>query len=127
MNIRIQSGLPYVNITIQYQNQQIELQNVLLDTGSAHCIFATDSLSPLGLQYEPNDIVYQIRGVGGSEFVVAKKVHALIMGELQVTDFEIEVGAMDYGFAIDGIVGLDFLVQVGAVIDLAQMEIYSIL
>jgi len=28
---------------------------------------------------------------------------------LQVSDFDIEVGAMDYGFAIDGITGANFL------------------
>ncbi len=31
---------------------------------------------------------------------------------------------MDYGFAITGIIGLDFLRQVGAMIDLAKLEIY---
>ena len=46
------------------------------------------------------------------------------MGELALSDFEIEVGAMDYGFAIEGIIGLDFLRQVGAVINLAKLEIY---
>jgi len=40
-----------------------------------------------------------------------------------VTNFAIEVGAMDYGFAIDGIIGTDFLLQVGAVIDLSRLEI----
>jgi hypothetical protein len=31
---------------------------------------------------------------------------------------------MDYGFAIDGIIGTDFLLQVGAVIDLSRLEIH---
>ena len=30
---------------------------------------------------------------------------------------------MDYGFEIDGIIGMDFLTQVGAVIDLARLEV----
>jgi hypothetical protein len=46
------------------------------------------------------------------------------VGKLQVSDFDIEVGAMDYGFAIDGIIGTDFLLQVGAVIDLSRLEIH---
>jgi hypothetical protein len=32
---------------------------------------------------------------------------------------------MDYRFAIDGILGFDFLQQTGAVIDLEKMEIRS--
>ena len=47
----------------------------------------------------------------------------ILVDSLQVNDFEVEVGAMDYGFAIDGIIGTDFLLQVGAVIDLPRLEI----
>lgn len=40
-----------------------------------------------------------------------------------MTDFTIEVGVMDYGFDINGILGMDFLIETGAIIDLARMEI----
>lgn len=40
-----------------------------------------------------------------------------------MTDFTIEVGVMDYGLAINGILGMDFLIETGAIIDLARMEI----
>ena len=39
--------------------------------------------------------------------------------------FEVEIGAMAYGFEIAGIIGMDFLAGVGAVIDLAQLEIHQ--
>jgi hypothetical protein len=42
---------------------------------------------------------------------------------MEVPDFEIEVGAMDYGFPADGILGLDFLLRAGALIDLRQLEV----
>ncbi len=45
------------------------------------------------------------------------------MGDITVHDFEIDVGAMDYGFDIEGIIGMDFLIEVGAVIDLGSGEI----
>lgn len=35
----------------------------------------------------------------------------------------IEVGVMDYGFEIDGIIGMDFFIQVGAIIDIMNFEI----
>lgn len=38
-----------------------------------------------------------------------KKIERLSSGALQIEDFEIEVGAMDYGIDIDGIIGIDFL------------------
>jgi hypothetical protein len=44
---------------------------------------------------------------------------------LHADDFEIEVGAMDYGFdfTIEGIVGMDFLVRARATIDLDRLEL----
>ena len=123
MTIRIQDGLPYVTAMLQYRGQQLQLSNVLLDTGSAGTVFAADTVLALGLHYEANDPVHRIRGVGGAEFVFSKQVDQLSLGELHVRDFAIEVGAMDYGLTIDGIVGMDFLLQVGAVIDLSRLEV----
>ena len=124
MNIQVRDGLPYVTITLLHGSQQLDLANVLLDTGSAGTLFAADQVLAIGLQYEADDPVQRIRGIGGAEFVFVKRIDRLSVGELQVSDFAIEVGAMDYGFAIDGIIGTDFLLQVGAVIDLSHLEIH---
>jgi hypothetical protein len=124
MRIQVRDGLPYVTVTLLYRGQQLDLANVLLDTGSAGTLFAADQVLAVGLQYEADDLVQRIRGVGGAEFVFIKRIDRLSVGELQVSDFDIEVGAMDYGFAIDGIIGTDFLLQVGAVIDLSRLEIH---
>jgi hypothetical protein len=124
MRIQVREGLPYVTVTLQYRGQQLDLTNVLLDTGSAGTLFAADQVLAVGLHYEAHDPVQRIRGVGGAEFVFIKRIDRLSVGELQVSDFDIEIGAMDYGFAIDGIIGTDFLLQVGAVIDLARLEIH---
>ena len=124
MKIRLRDGLPYVTASLTYQGQQLSFGNVLLDTGSAGVIFSTDRVLTIGLMYEPDDRVHRIRGVGGTEFVFIKRVDCLAVSELQVNNFQIEVGAMDYGFDIDGIIGIDFLTQVGAIIDMAKLELY---
>jgi hypothetical protein len=124
MNIQVRDGLLYVTVTLLYSGQQLDLANVLLDTGSAGTLFAADQVVAVGLQYEADDPGQRIRGIGGAEFVFVKRIDRLSVGELQVSDFAIEVGAMDYGFAIDGIIGTDFLLQVGAVIDLSRLEIH---
>lgn len=36
---------------------------------------------------------------------------------------EIEIGAMDYGFPINGILGMDLLIQTRAVIDLNHLVV----
>jgi hypothetical protein len=123
MEIRVQDGLPYIRASLSYRGQQITLDKVLLDTGSMGTIFSADKMDTIDLLPESDDRIRQIRGVGGKEFVFTKRINGLTVGELQVGNFEIEVGAMEYGFEIDGIVGMDFLLQTGAVIDLTQMEI----
>ena len=41
----------------------------------------------------------------------------------RLSNFRIEVGGMDYGFEINGILGMDFLTQVGAIINLREQQI----
>ena len=75
------------------------------------------------MAYELDDFVHRIRGVGGSEFVFTKRVDVLSVGDLKVEKFEIEIGAMNYGFDMDGIIGVDFLTKVGALNDLNHKEL----
>ena len=45
------------------------------------------------------------------------------IGQCQVTEIEIEVGGMDYGFEIQGILGMDFLLQARAIINLCNLDL----
>ena len=123
MNIEIHNGLPFVTVSVTYRGQTAVLTNVLLDTGSAGTVLATDRLLEIGLTMDPADPIYRIRGVGGSEFVFAKAVDRLGFDDVSVENFEIEVGALAYGIDINGILGLDFLLAVGANIDLARLQV----
>lgn len=123
MNLSIRYGLPFVTATVEFNNRLLNLDHVLLDTGSASTIFHVEHLLTIDLRMEPGDLIRRIRGVGGTEFVFAKRVDALSIGSLRVENFEMEVGAMDYGFDIDGIIGLDFLREVRAKVDLGELTI----
>jgi hypothetical protein len=125
MKIRQRHGLLYVAATLTYRGQQLSLSDVLLDTGSAGSIFSADSLLTIDLVPEPLDTLRRIRGVGGVEFVFSKRVDLQEAGELVLEDFEIEVGALDYGFPVEGILGVDFLTRAGALIDLKNSVLRS--
>jgi hypothetical protein len=126
MRIEVEDNLPFVSITVTYKQLSITLDNILLDTGSAGTILAIDQIDALELAPEPDDAILQVLGVGGSEYVFSKRVDALALGDIKVHDFAIEVGAMRYGIDLNGIVGLDFLLKTGAVIDLKRLEVYQI-
>ncbi len=126
MKLRLVNELLFVAATITYRTDQIVLPDVLVDTGSAGTVFAADKLLQIGVQIAEDDPIHRIQGIGGSEFVFSKRMDMLRVGEFQVPDFTIEIGAMAYNLNLDGIIGLDYLRQVGAVLDLARLEIYSL-
>ena len=99
------------------------MERVLVDTGSAGTVFQVDRLALIGLVQEPQDLIHRIYGVGGDEFVFSKSVDRLSINGLSAASFRIEVGVLAYGLDLDGILGLDFLLHVGAVLDLANRVI----
>jgi len=123
MQLRLKDSLPFVALLIGYKGGTVKIADVLVDTGSASTIMSVDSLIDIGIEPSPEDVLHTIRGVGGVEVVYLRKVDFLEVGESKITDFEIEVGGMDYGFEINGILGMDFLKASGAIINLHEMQI----
>jgi len=123
MQLLLKDELPFTTVKISYQGEAIEIDNVLVDTGSASTIFAADVLSTINVTPEPDDKLYAIRGVGGSETVFSREIDFVQVGEQRLDQFEIEIGGMDYGFEIKGILGMDFLATVGAIINLREFRI----
>ncbi len=116
-------GLPFVKVVVGANGKTITLDHILLDTGSASTIFRTDDMEQIGVIQQLTDEIKFMRGVGGSEPVVEKQIDFIEVGDLHATALTIEIGALDYGFSINGILGMNFLKQANALIDLKTMEI----
>lgn len=116
-------GLPFISVQLVYRGKKLTLKKVLLDTGSASTLLNADVVMDIGMIPEENDVVNTIRGVGGIEYVYTKSLDSIAVDGTVVEDFEIEIGSMDYGLEIDGILGFNFMKQTGAVINLNSMEI----
>lgn len=102
----------------------MSFDKVLLDTGSAGTLFPFDILRKEGIQPPPDARIREMTGIGGGlESVVEFCVDALVVGELTVNDFSIQAGNTDYGYEFNAILGFDFLLETGAIVDLAQMEV----
>lgn len=123
MKIRSIGGLPFVSIVATVRGKEIRFEDALLDTGSAGTVLLADRLFDAGVRAEAADRLVRIRGIGGSETVFLRRVERVVMGDLEVTDFVVQVGGLSYGFELDAIVGMDLLLGVGAVIDLARLEV----
>ena len=123
MRFTLRDNLPFVTVTLSYRGTAVSVPHVLIDTGSARTIFAFDIVSGIQISPAPEDILYAIRGVGGMETVFSRTVDYLQVGDRQLPQFEIEVGGMDYGFDIQGILGMDFLRQARAVLNLDELSL----
>jgi hypothetical protein len=124
MQLLLRDDLPFVTVTVVYRGQRIEIPDILVDTGSAGTILAVDQVSRIGLEPGPTDVLKLIQGVGGTEAVFTRRVDCAQVDEQRLTEFEIEVGGLDYGFAINGILGMDFLTQTRALIDLDKLQLH---
>lgn len=123
MQLRLRDNLPFCSVSVVYRGKAMTLDEVLIDTGSARTIFAADLVSLIDITPEPDDVLETIRGVGGIEIVYTRQVDSIQVDDCTVSPFAIEVGAMDYGFAVAGILGMDFLVQSRAILDLAKLSL----
>lgn len=123
MQISLRNKLPFVTITVEHGGVVKEIPNVLIDTGSASSVIATDAAVDVGIVVSPSDRLYRLRGIGGHEAVFRRKVDRYQVGDRAVEQFAVEIGGMDYGFDINGIVGMNFLREVGAVLNLHDLTL----
>ena len=123
MKLKLDGGLPFITIEAGWRQSSLKLESVLLDAGSASTVLSADRLSTLGIKLEPEDPIHRIVGVGGGEFVYCKRLPWVTLGNCRALDFPVEIGAMSYGFRIDGILGMDLMQQIGLLIDLHKLEV----
>jgi len=123
MKLLIRNNLPFVTIKVAYRNLSIEIPNILLDTGSATTILNADIISSIGVKPEANDTTAQIVGIGGEESVYHKVIDYIELENKVLYNFKIDVGIVDNVFGIDGILGMDFLIEANAIIDLQRKVI----
>lgn len=123
MQLELEDSLAFVTITVAYQGAHLTVTRVLVDTGSERTVLAGDAVAAIAIAPQPFDVVHTISGVGGVETVFERQVDYFQVSSRKLTAFPIQVGGMDYGFEMNGILGMDFLTQTGAIINLRELRI----
>lgn len=123
MQLELEDSLAFVTVTVVYQGAHLNVTRVLVDTGSERTVLAGDAVAAIAIAPKPTDVVHTISGVGGVETVFERQVDYFQVSSRRLTAFPIQVGGMDYGFEINGILGMDFLTQTGAIINLRELQI----
>lgn len=122
MQLILKQNQIFTTVSVAYQGMTTDISDVLIDTGSATSILAVDAVASISIEPVLEDIFHTIRGVGGTETVFVRHLDYLQVKQCCLPNFEIEIGGMDYGFEINGILGMDFLIRAKAIINLAEMR-----
>ncbi len=77
MQLILRDDLAFVSVTVVYLGRSIEVPDVIVDTGSATTLLSSDYLAHIGVAPRPQDVLYTIRGVGGTEVVFSRRVDSL--------------------------------------------------
>lgn len=117
MNIKWKNHLPIISLTIETDDGTMSLENVLIDTGAASSLFNVDHIFENGMSITPNDTICKMIGIGGAEFVIQRQINSITLAGNKITNPTVQFGEMDYGFELDGILGVDILKQMSTLID----------
>ncbi|WP_053957027.1 retropepsin-like aspartic protease [Inediibacterium massiliense] len=125
MKIRMEHGLPLVEMKIKYMNKEKILKNVLLDTGCSNTIFDTDAVEDIDLVIDPiKGKARRMYGVGGeSELCYEQIVSDLEIENFLLRDFTIQLGITKENYGFDAILGVDFMYQNGIIIDFEKLVV----
>ncbi|WP_200760995.1 retropepsin-like aspartic protease [Effusibacillus dendaii] len=85
-------------------------------------MISADAVEELNIGPEKDDKIVVMRGIGGKQRSLRKKVDGVRFGSFEINEMYVDFGLLDSD--IDGLIGLDILLSGRFIIDLANMEIY---
>ena len=123
MNIRYDNGLLFIDIKISYLGKSKLIKNVVIDTGASHTIISPDIVSSIGISASPLDKFITMYGIGGEHYAYRKKIDSISICGMDLKDIEIDFGVIDENGNINGLIGLDVLLELGVSIDLKNLKL----
>jgi len=123
MKIEMREGLPLVSVLLSYNGKTMQLNDVLLDTGCSTTIFDSDEVEAIDLIIDrANGRPRRMYGVGGeSELCYEQIVSDLIINHDLFAAFQLQLGITKETYGFNSILGIDFMIESGAIIDLKEM------
>ncbi|WP_438431826.1 retropepsin-like aspartic protease [Gorillibacterium sp. sgz500922] len=125
MTIDLVDGLLQTSITINYKGQVLIIDKLVIDTGASHTLLSADAVSDIDVYFENGDEIVSAYGIGGEESCFRKTFNAVALGDFQIENFKLDVGALHEELGINGLLGLDLLMAANVVLDLSELIMYA--
>jgi predicted aspartyl protease len=126
MKIDYLDGLLQTSITLNYKGNAVTIDNIVIDTGASHTLISADVVSQIGVYFETGDEIVNAFGIGGEESCFRKLFDTVQLGTFQIKNFQLDVGSLHENLAINGLLGLDLLMEANILIDLSELIMYPV-
>lgn len=124
MEIQYRNGLLFTSIQLTFKGISRVISDVVIDTGASETIISPDIVENMGIIAELNDSINSFYGVGGSlHNFFTKVVDEVSIGQTQFRKVKMDFGVIDPKGYINGLIGLDLLIKMGAIIDLKRLKL----
>ena len=124
MDIQFRDGLLFTSIVVTFRGASKTIENIVIDTGAAETIISPDAVEEIGIIAELTDTVNSFYGVGGSlHSFFSKNVEQIELGIVNLKEIKLDFGVIDPRGNINGLLGLDLLMKLGAIIDFKSLEL----
>ncbi len=115
------NGLIWVLIDIVYDNKHIQIDNCIIDTGSATTAIDIDLVD---FNFRKPGIIRRLHGIGGGiQEVVSQNVDLFEIGNKKFENVGIEFGVLQDDYGVNGFIGNNILSRFIINIDYYKQEI----
>ncbi|CAI9391512.1 MULTISPECIES: retropepsin-like aspartic protease [Bacillaceae] len=121
MQISSDGQLLTTSLIITFRGRILQVNDIIIDTGSSHTVISPDILEEIGVVYEYGDNIYEAYGIGGSVPFYTKIMDEIQIDTFIVKDIEVDVGILPKDHK--GLLGLDILLTYNFIIDMNKLEL----
>ncbi|MDZ5473346.1 retropepsin-like aspartic protease [Bacillus sp. 31A1R] len=122
MKISFDGQLITTSLKVTFRGRTLQIDDMIIDTGSSHTVISPDILEDIGVTYENGDDIYEAYGIGGSVPFYTKVMEEIQIDKINLKNIEIDVGVLPKNH--NGLLGLDILMNYNFIVDLDKLELY---
>lgn len=118
MKFDCKGGLIWINFELEYEGLKYEIENCIIDTGSATSAIDIDLVE---FNFQKNAIITRLFGIGGgTQEVITQTVDKIRIDNHEIKNIELEFGNIYSEIGINGFIGNDLLGLFVVKIDYSQ-------